>query len=102
MVPNNSSTGDSMAPIDTSPHAGEIMQPPERVIPQPKPGEESDEPVRSNPQAHEAEDEPDIAHRPSLPQPAGQTVVNADDGEADATIDGGSADGMKSLKKQRG
>jgi hypothetical protein len=73
-----------MAPTDNSPHAGEIMQRPERVIPEPKPGEESDEPVKGNPEAgerEEAEGEPDIAQRPSLPQ---------------------HDDGMKSLKKQRG
>jgi hypothetical protein len=36
------------------------------------------------------------------PQNAGQTAVNTDDAQADAMTDGGSNDGVKSLKKQRG
>jgi hypothetical protein len=80
------------------------MQPPNRTIPQPKPGEESDEPVRGNPDADEVEDEPEIAHRPSLPQHPHSMAVDVGDEEAEPVIDSGPGmdDGVKSLKKQKG
>ena len=41
-----------MPPADTTPHGKEIMHaPPEPKYPEPKPGEESDEPVRGQPNA---------------------------------------------------
>jgi hypothetical protein len=72
-----------MAPKDRTPHFGEIVQPPNRTIPQPKPGEERDEPVRGNPDS---------------------MAVDVEDEEADPVIDSGPRidDGVKSLKKQRG
>jgi hypothetical protein len=93
-----------MAPIDDTPHAGEIMQPPERRIPEPEPGQESDEPVRGNPDADEAGEEPDIAHRPALPERPAQMAIDVEDEDADPVIDSGPGidDGLKSLKKQRG
>ena len=93
-----------MAPIDDTPHAGEIMQPPERSIPQPQPGQESDEPVRGNPQADETGKESDSRHRPALPEHPAQMAVDVEDEEADPVIDSGPGidDGVKSLSKQRG
>jgi hypothetical protein len=95
--------GVCVPPIDDTPHAGEIMQPPERRIPQPQPGQESDEPVRGNPEADEAEDEPDIAHRPELPEHPAQMMVDSENEDAPVIDSGpGIDDGVKSLKKQRG
>lgn len=49
-----------MSPTDDTPHAGEIMQPPERRIPQPLPGQERHrsrrepaEPLRQNRRARD-------------------------------------------------
>ncbi len=94
-----------MSPIDDTPHAGEIMQPPERRIPQPLPGQASDEPLRGNSRADELGEESNVAHRPPLPRHAQR---HAADGEAEpgepaiehrrVRDDGGA----KSFKKQRG
>ena len=54
-----------MPPIDPSPHGAEVLhQAPEPKYPEPKPGEESDEPVRGQPSANE----PDTRNRPRLPE----------------------------------
>jgi hypothetical protein len=85
-----------------------MHEPHEPPFPQPKPGEESDEPVRGNPLADEAEDEsgiePDIGHRPALPDHPEQMAADIEDEEADPVIDTGPGidDGVTSLKKQRG
>jgi hypothetical protein len=93
-----------MAPKDTTPHGGEIMQPPNRTIPQPKPGEGGDEPARPNADADEAEEEPGFEDRPSLPTHPEPVAADMEDEEADPVTDSGPgiADGIKSLKKQRG
>lgn len=92
-----------MAPDDPTPHGGEIMhEPPERAkIPQPKPGGESDQPVRGEPSA---KDEPAAARRPALPEHPERMAADIEDEEADPVIDRGPGidDGVKSLKKQRG
>jgi hypothetical protein len=42
-----------MPTADTAPHGGEPTQPqPEPIVPEPKPGEQSDEPVRGQPNAN--------------------------------------------------
>lgn len=95
-----------MPPDDPTPHGREIMhEPPERAkIPEPKPGEEWDELVHGNPRSDDAKDEPDIAHRPALPEHAERTAVDIEDEEADPVTDSGPGidDGVKSLKKQKG
>lgn len=94
-----------MAPADTTPHGGEIMhEPPERRFPQPQPGGERDEPLHADSGTPAAGDEPDIAHRPSLPKRPQRVAADIEDEEADPVIDSGPgiADGVKSLKKQRG
>lgn len=41
-----------MSPIDSSPHGAQVLQPPaEPGYPRPRPGQESDEPVRGQPGA---------------------------------------------------
>jgi hypothetical protein len=93
-----------MAPKDPTPRGGEILQPPNRTIPQPRPGEESDEPVLGNPVADEAGDQPDIPKRPALPRDPQRMAADIEDEEADPVIDSGPGidDGVKSLKKQKG
>ena len=71
-------------PIDSSPHGAEVLhQPPQPQYPEPRPGQESDEPVRRQPGAAQAD---------------------AEDEEDDPVIDSGPGidDGLKSLRKQRG
>lgn len=90
-----------MLPSDRSPHGEEILHElPERVFPQPQPeraGATSDDEM-------EQPQEPDIAHRPSLPEHPQQMAVDIEDEEADPVVDTGPGidDGFKSLKKQRG
>jgi hypothetical protein len=82
-----------MCPIDPTPHAGEVMQPPpDHEFPEPKPGVSG------------APGKPDIAHRPALPDDPQQLAVDIEDEEADPVIDTGPgiADGVHGLKKQRG
>ncbi|MEO7392599.1 MAG: hypothetical protein ABIU58_10515 [Ramlibacter sp.] len=88
-----------MSPSDRTPHGDEILhEAPERVFSNPKPdrARTSEEPV--SPQ------EPDIAHRPALPDHPQQMAVDIEDEEADPVIDTGPGidEGVKSLKKQRG
>jgi hypothetical protein len=88
-----------MSAIDTTPHGGEIMQPPERRIPEPEPSE-SDRPVRGNPAADEAADEAAIEDRPSLPE--NPEPMPADAGNAESEPQVHDTGGLKSLKKQKG
>ena len=96
------SSRNCMPPIDTTPHGGEIMQPPERPFPAPKAPQESHGLVRQL--ADEDADEPDIGHRPALPDHPELMAVDIEDEEADPVIDSGPGidDGLKSLEKQRG
>ena len=94
-----------MMPIDPSPHGAEVQHElPEPSYPEPSPGAESDEPVRGQPAAGDAEAEPDIAHRPGLPEHPAMTAADIEDEEADPVVDDGPgiADGVTSLRKQRG
>lgn len=87
---------------DTTPHGGEIMQPPNRTIPEPLPEEEIDEP-RSDPDEDESEDEAEISQRPPLPSYTDPMAVHADEEEADVSIHAGwSAAGFRSPHKQKG
>lgn len=89
-------------PIDPSPHGAEILhQPPQPQYPEPKPGQESDEPVRGHPGAAEAGN----GGRPSLPDRSEPMGADVEDEEADPVIESGPGiddDGLKSLRKQRG
>ena len=89
-----------MPPIDTTPHGGEIMQPPERPFPEPEAPQESHGFVRLV--ADEDADEPDIGRRPALPDE--RMAMDIEDEEADPVIESGPGidDGLKSLDKQRG
>lgn len=83
-----------MCPIDPSPHGGEILHElPESRFPQPRPD-------RGGAGALE----PDIAHRPGLPDHPEQMAVDIEDEEEDPVIDSGPgiADGFKGPKKQQG
>jgi hypothetical protein len=93
-----------MAPKDPTPHFGEIMQPPNRTIPQPKPGEENDERLESEPTAEDAADEPVIGERPPLPAHPERMTASGEKEETDPAIERGPGieDGVKSLKKQKG
>lgn len=92
-----------MPPIDTAPHGGEIMhEVPEPKYPEPKPGQESDEPVRGQPGAPEPGT--DVSQRPELPADPQAMAADLEDEEADPVIDigPGISDGLSSLRKQRG
>ena len=91
-----------MAPIDSAPHGEEIQhQSPEPRYPEPKPGEESDEPVRGQPSADRESDSTD---RPSLPEQPVMTAADVEDEDADPVIDDGPdiADGVTGSHKRRG
>jgi hypothetical protein len=74
-----------MPPIDASPQGAEILhQATEPKYPEPKPGEESDEPVRGQPSANERE----TGNRPGLPEEPEHMAADdetdpANDGESD-------------------
>lgn len=83
---------------DTTPHGGEIMQPPNRTIPKPLPGEEGDEPG-----GDPDEDEPEILQRPPLPSYTEPMAVHANEEEAEVSMHAGwSPAGFRSLQKQKG
>lgn len=89
-----------MPPIDPSPEGAEVLhQQHEPKFPEPKPGDESDEPVRGQPGAAQPDDA-----RPELPNHPTSTAADIEDEDADPVIDDGPgiADGVKSLRKQRG
>jgi hypothetical protein len=93
-------------PIDSSPRGAEVLhQPPQPKYPEPRPGQESDEPVRGQLGAAQAERDGGMAGRPSLPDRPEPMAVDVEDEEADPVIDSGPGiddDGLKSLRKQRG
>ena len=91
-----------MAPKDTTPHGGEIMQPPNRTIPEPKPVEEVLGPMHGH--AEESREDAEPAKRPALPAHPEPMAADVEYEETDPVLDRGpgSADGLKSLKKQRG
>lgn len=94
-----------MVPDDPTPHAGEIMQPPNRTIPQPKPGEEGDGLVADHADADAAQDESNLKVRPSLPahtEPVGANAQKDEESHPAVRTGHGIADGIKSLRKQKG
>ncbi len=74
-------------PDDTSPHGGEAMHPPpdRATIPQPKPGQPSDEPVRGQP----GDDPGKPVDRPPIPTHTERMAADVEDEEADPVIDSG-------------
>lgn len=76
-------------PDDTTPHGGEVLHDlPERAkIPQPKPGQPSDEPVRGQPGA--GKPEPEIGERPELPANPELMAADIEDEDADPVVDTG-------------
>jgi hypothetical protein len=92
-----------MTAIDPTPHGAEVQHElPEPKYPEPQPGKESDEPVRGQPSAGDAE--PEIGHRPDLPRHPAMTAADVEDEEADPVVDEGPGidGGIKGLRKQRG
>ena len=82
-----------MSPIDPSPHGGEILHElPERRFPQPKSGHDG--------AVAPASADPDILHRPPLPDHPEQMAVDVEDEEADPVIDSGPGitDGLPPVK----
>jgi hypothetical protein len=83
-----------MPPRDPSPLGDEMAETlPERKFPEPKPnGQAADEPA------------PDISRRPPLPDRPERMAADIEDQEADPVKDSGPgiADGVRSLKKQKG
>lgn len=84
-----------MPPRDPSPLGDEMAETlPERKFPEPKPNDraEPDEPA------------PDISDRPPLPDHVEPMAADIEDEEADPVKDSGPgiADGVRSLKKQKG
>lgn len=64
-----------MCPIDPTPHAGEMMQPPaDHEIPQGSDGKTG---------------KADVSHRPALPDHPEQMAVDIEDEEADPVVDTG-------------
>jgi hypothetical protein len=72
-------------PDDPTPHGGEAMHPPpdRATIPEPKPGQPADEPVRGQPRAG------DLRDRPSLPEHPVTTAVDIEDEDADPVVESG-------------
>ena len=75
-------------PDDTSPHGGEAFHrlPDRATIPQPKPGQPSDEPVRGQPDAQAPQP---IGERPELPGQPQLTAADVEDEDADPVVDSG-------------
>lgn len=93
-----------MPPTDRTPLGDEMVERlPERKFPQPRADELRDKPGRADPTTTDA-GAPDIRHRPELPGHPEQMAADIEDEDADPVIDTGPgiADGVKSLKKQRG
>jgi hypothetical protein len=94
-----------MPPRDPSPLGDEMANTmPEPKFPEPKPGKESDEPVRGEPAAHELESDLDISHRPALPEHPEAMAADIEDEEADPVVDTGRgiADGPTGHKAPKG
>ena len=88
-------------PIDSAPEGAEVLhQPSEPGLPEPRPGEESDEPVRGQPGAGG----PDSDDRPALPEHPVLTAADLEDEDGDPVVDDGPgiADGVTGARKQRG
>ena len=88
-------------PIDSAPEGAEILhQQSEPKLPEPRPGEESDEPVRGQPGAGG----PDSDDRPALPEHPVSTAADIEDEDEDPVVDDGPgiADGVTGSRKQPG
>ncbi len=93
-----------MSPIDDTPHAGEIMQPPQRRIPHPLPGQASDQPLHGKVHADELQ-QAEVAQRPPLPSHRQRSAAAAPGQAAEPLVQKRRARGEdrpKSLKYQRG
>ena len=73
-----------MCPIDPSAHGGEVLHEPLKKFPPSKPGDDPGQ--------------PDIGHRPALPDHPEPMAVDVEDEEADPVVDSGPgiADGVES------
>lgn len=94
-----------MCPMDPTPLGDEMVRRlPERKFPQPRPGARSAEENDAAEYQGSDASQPDIDHRPALPDHPVQMAVDVEDEEADPVIDHGPgiADGPGSLNKQRG
>jgi len=81
-----------MCPIDPTPHFSQVLQPPpDHEFPKQK--TDGKEPP-----------DPDMRARPALPEDPEQMAVDVEDEEADPVVDSGPgiADGLHSLRRQRG
>ena len=92
-----------MAPKDPTPLGDEMARSmPEPQFPEPKPGQESDEPVRGRPVADESESAPETSERPPLPDRPKRMVADLQDPETDPDTGPGTGEAPRSLNKQRG
>lgn len=75
-------------PEDTTPHGGEAMHPlPDRAkIPEPKPGQSSDEPVRGQPRGADTP-APEVGERPELPEHPEMMAADIEDEDADPVVE---------------
>jgi hypothetical protein len=84
-----------MCPIDPSPHGGEILHelPERKFVPEANGAASALDPQ-----------EPDIAHRPGLPQHPEQMAADIEDEEDDPVVDSGPgmSDGVRGRQRQRG
>ena len=90
-------------PIDSAPEGAEVLhQQSEPKRPEPRPGEESDEPLRGQPGAGA----PDSVDRPALPEHPVLAAADIEDEDEDGNPvieDGpGIAEGGTGVRKQRG
>ena len=92
-----------MPPMDPTPLGDELARRmPERKFPEPKPGQESDDPVRGVPA-----DDPkavDVGDRPPLPTNPESMAADVEDEDSDPVVDHGPgiADGVTRPGRQRG
>jgi len=85
-----------MTPLDPTPLGDEMARRmPERKFPEPKPGQESDDPVRGAPTGDDAESV-DASDRPPIPDRTEAMAADVEDEEADPVVDTGPgiADGL--------
>lgn len=96
-----------MPPIDPTPLGDEMVHRlPERKFPQTEPGEPAEPGPgfgHGRPAQAEAKPQPDMAHRPALPEHPQSTAADVEDEEADPVVDSGPgiADGVHRLGRQR-
>jgi hypothetical protein len=99
---NNGRKGSAMPPpIDSAPERAEVLhQQSEPKLPEPRPGEQSDEPVRGQPGAGG----PDSVDRPALPGHPVLAAADIEDEDGDPVIDDGPgiADGVTGVREPRG